>query len=176
MSAFSSPIVSIFYTPQFSPAAGALQLLSLASVFFILSQLLMGFFYGMGKPKLHTFIITAVLLLDVALNYGFITMFGLRGAAAATLIARAIEVVVLFTFITVRMKSSLVWADMVKPAMASLAIYVMASLLAVNGIVDLVAYGIGLIAVYVGIMIAIKGMAWGDVKTVFGWARSALRV
>jgi O-antigen/teichoic acid export membrane protein len=175
MSAFSVPIISIFYGPSFMPAAGALGILSFVSIPFVLSPLFMSYIYGIGKPKVHTVAITVVFLLGVALSYMMINSYGIWGAALAMLATRIVEIGLLAALIAAASDFRLEWGNVLKPLIASLVIYIMASWLQVSGIIQLVAYGIALLAVYLAIMLAIGGIEKRDMDVIYGWLRSALK-
>ncbi len=168
MSAFSSPIISILYGSSFAPAAEALRMLSLVSVTLVISPLLFGYLYGMGKPMVHTLFMVVFFGLNIGLNYFMINLYGIWGAATATLLARTLEIAVFIAFIRISMNCRFEWRDFMKPAIAALIIYIVASLWSIGDIYQMVAYGIALLAVYLGIMLAIGGISRSDIRRFMG--------
>lgn len=176
MSSFSAPIISIFYSAPFAPAASALSLLSIASISLVMSPLILGYLYGLGKPRLHTTVILCVLSANVVMIYAFITAFGIWGAAAATLLARFAEISIFTSLIWLISRDRIVrWGDLLKPLLAGCVIYIIASALAVNGLTELIAYGLGLFVVYVCIMLMIHGMDKKDITTIIGWIKENIK-
>lgn len=174
MSAFSVPIIRIFYKPEFTPAAGALNFLSLSSIPLVLGLLLMSYIYGLGRPKMHTLVITCVFALSIALNFIFIGYYGIRGAGLASLICRCVEVG-MFLAVIALMRRGLNWDSVIKPLIGSLVIYIIASWLPVLSIVHLILYGIFLLVLYLGIMLSINGIDRCDMSIVFSWLSSVFR-
>jgi O-antigen/teichoic acid export membrane protein len=168
MSAFSAPIIRIFYGGSFISASGALGFLSLVAIPMVISQVMLSYFYGIGKPKLHGIITAAALAANVILNVVLIGWFGIAGAAAGTLLARIIEISIFLSVIAFSMKVVLPWHDILKPLAASLVIYILGSMLAVQGIVMLVVCGVALLAFYVAVMVAIGGLGWGETRRMLG--------
>jgi len=171
MSAFSASIISLFYTESFLPAASPLSLLSFVSIPLVFGPLLLSFLYGIGKPKLHTIIISFVFVLGIILNYFAIITYGIWGSAAAMLITRMIEMCLLAAAITLTTGAIFRLADIVKPLVASIFIYIMAVLVGASVLPQLIVYGVLLLLVYAGIMLAIGGIRKGDVMTVLGWIK-----
>ena len=66
------------------------------------------------------------------------------------------------------MKVVLPWHDILKPLAASLVIYILGSMLAVQGIVMLVVCRVALLAFYVAVMVAIGGLGWGETRRMLG--------
>lgn len=171
MSGFAVPIITIFYKAPFAPAASALSLLSLVSIFLVTSPLFIGYFYGIGKPKIPAAVITTAFMLNITLNYLMINAFGIWGAAAATLISRIIEAAIFICIITLVMKLGFRWKDMIKPIIASLMIYAIAFMMPISNLLQLVAYGILLLGVYTAIMVAVGGIKRGDISLIFSFLR-----
>jgi O-antigen/teichoic acid export membrane protein len=169
MSAFSEPIIGIFYGQAFAPAAGALSLLSFVAITIVASQMLLGYFYGIGRPRLYINIILAVFVGSIGLTFFMTASFGIWGAAAAMLVSRAIEVAVLLAAALLSSKSGFGWPGFIKPFIAGIVIYAAALQLSVHGIIELVAYGVILLSFYFAIMLAIKGIDRSDVRKILSW-------
>lgn len=174
MSAFSEDIIMFFYSGPFMLAAPSLGVLSLVSVTLVINPLLMGYFYGIGRPRIHTTVTWAVFAINIALCYVMIGLFGIWGAAAAMLASRLFEFSVLVSFIRVSIRMKFRWGNFVKPFVASVIIYVIASRLPVQSVVHLVFYGLALLAAYAAIMLAMGGVDKQDVRAVLGWARRSI--
>jgi len=171
MSAFSLPIIKIFYTQSYLPAASALGVLGLVAVPLVVSQMLSAYFYGIGRPKIHTCVVLAVFLVCVALSYTMISAYGIWGAGMAMLVSRLVEVSVLLVLILALTRKRIILNNIIKPVAASLAIYAIAFMLPVSGIIELVAAGLALLALYAGILLAIGGIERADVATLLGWLK-----
>jgi O-antigen/teichoic acid export membrane protein len=172
MSAFSAPIISIFYAQSYLPAASALGMLGLSAIPLMVSQIMIVYFYGTGRPGTHTAVISAMFVADVAMSYFFISGFGIWGAGAAMLIARSVEVAILLGIVSLKSKGIVSLPSIMKSLVAALIVYIIAAMLPVTGIVQLVAAGVALLLAYLGVLVAIGGISLDEAKNSISWVRS----
>ncbi len=85
--AFPSQIISIFYTPEFAPAAGPFALLSIAMFAFSAFFLLLNVMWSRGDERTPLFLSFGAVLVQVALVLYLVPSGGMGSAALATLIA-----------------------------------------------------------------------------------------
>jgi O-antigen/teichoic acid export membrane protein len=176
MSAFAPQIISFFYGSPFAPAASALSVLSFVAVVMTISQILLVYFYGIGKPKLHSVVIFAMLVGNVGLTFLLTSTYGILGAAVSMFASRFFEVALLSAVACVVMRAGLGWKWMAKPVVSSIIIYMAALQLAPPTIIHLIVYGVMLLAAYAALMFAMGGVDKNDIKTVFGWLRPLLKI
>ncbi len=164
VSAFSFPLITIFYGSAYTVAAQVVQVFSFVAIPIALNGLLGSFFIGSGKPHIPAKIITVAFAAAVVLNLLFIPLFGVVGAAYATLAARFIELGILVgASLMLRLKFP--GRFTVKVLTASLAVYVLAGLLPVTNIFLLLAAGIGCMVVYAGLALGLKLLTVMEMKT-----------
>ncbi|MBU0472057.1 MAG: oligosaccharide flippase family protein [Nanoarchaeota archaeon] len=171
LASLAHPIILFIYGSSFLPAVSALQILGFVTVPFMLSALLVNYFNGIKKPNIPTKIIVASFILNVILNYILIILYGLSGAATATLIASLFQFAFLLLFVDIKerlLKSSIFW----KPLFSSIIIYFLASVFVINNIFELIFYGLFSLGIYVIIMFLIKGITRRD----FGVIKQALSI
>ena len=91
---FAYPIIRIFYGAPYVAAAGVLGVLGVVALPVVLNSLLASYFIGSGKPRIPALITGGALVAAVALNLFLIPLFGAVGAAAATVVVRFAELLV----------------------------------------------------------------------------------
>ena len=171
MSAFAPQVIDVFYHKPYAEAAVPLALLSFMAVPFAIAQILYAFFYGIGRPKVHAYVIACALSLDVALSFLLTLYLGMFGAAAAILAARVFEVAVLSFIIRFKIGTVMELGKATKPLAVYIIIYVLAVSFRVSGIVQLLAFGLVLLGVYITVMIAIGGVEKKDIFMVLRWLK-----
>ncbi|MBM3304014.1 MAG: hypothetical protein FJY76_02865 [Candidatus Aenigmarchaeota archaeon] len=174
MSAFSTQIIGIFYSPTFAPAAQALSVLSIMAVPLVVTQILSNYFYGIGRPRVHTYIVVGAFSFEAALGFTFTLFYGIWGAAAAIVIARVVESAILMLVLVFRAGIKFKTMDFVRPLAASAVIYLMALQAGGVGLLQLVVFGAGLLLLYLGIMVAAGGIRTGELRAAFGIIKSAV--
>ena len=172
ISAFSGTIISVFYKNSFMPASAALGVLSFVSIPLAIEPLMMAYLYGVGRPKTHTKIVSVIFAANILLTYFAIGAFGLWGAALTIVAMRLVEVALLLGAIYLKPARHFDIGVVLKPLAASLVIFAAASLIPVSGLVELVACGLALMAVYVGLMLVVGGIEKNDVTMALDWLRS----
>lgn len=166
LSAFSGPIINIFYTEAFAAAGPTLMILGFSVVALLISSFMVGFYSGMKRPDIPTKIVSTSLVINIILNIFLIPMLGIIGAAIATLISRIFEVgSMLFISIVIK-KYQFNSSIMIKPLIASFIVYYLTLFIVVNTIYELIFYGLASLVIYILIMFGLKGIVKDDVKTI----------
>ena len=91
--AFADKFLLIFFGPEYVFGTLAFRILLVGCMFFVLATVNNVIISSMGKPKEVTKIIIFSAVLNLILNFFFIPLFGINGAAAATAIAYAISLI-----------------------------------------------------------------------------------
>jgi len=164
LSAFSEPIITIFYTGTFSPAIPVLRILALVAIPLIIATNLKGYFIAMDKPDIRAKVTLFVLFINILLMYTFIRLWGIVGAAMGLLISYSLEFLI-FLLIAIFIKGAIFkYSTIFKPFLASIVIYFIARLFIINNLFDLILYGIICLALYIVVMFAIRGVDSQDIS------------
>ncbi len=168
LSSFSGNIINMFYGIQYTESISVLQILSFVSISIVLGTIFNGYFSGIGRPDLVTKIIFLALTINIILNYILISNFGIVGAAAATLISRALEVSIYISTAVFITKLTFKISYLIKPLISSIIVYFISLHFLIKSILELFIYGTISIVIYLSIMFVIGGINRKDVKSVFG--------
>lgn len=167
LSAYSVPITSLFYGRSFMGAAPALSILAFNSILLCFHSLLLGYFVGVGRPDITTKISSSTIILNIILNYFLIIYYGLIGAAISTIVSLLLNVSVLF-YIAIRKKGMLFDPEIIlKPLFSSAAVYILSKLFLVKYVfsfLTLIILGIVSVAIYVVLMLLIRGIKKDDIE------------
>lgn len=110
--AFPDIVIRLLFGEKFLPAAAALQILALSTLFYGLFAITTAATLGIGKPRLNMKIITLVAALDAMLNAAFIPVFGIAGAAATTLASYFIGTVISIKYLRKSVNFAFYFKDM----------------------------------------------------------------
>jgi len=95
----AKPLVLVVFGSQFMESVPVLQILAL-SFLFSGGALLMGYScIAIDRQVFYTKIVVLSVLINIVLNYFLISLYGIKGAAAATIIAQFISFIVLSVFL-----------------------------------------------------------------------------
>lgn len=164
LSAFSKPIILFFYGEAFLPVVPVLTVLAFVSITMLIIGVLGYYFYGIGRPDIALKVTFLILILNVIFNYFLIQMYGIVGAAMATLISGIITVVI-FLLIAIliqrlKFKFSIIW----KPLIPCIIIYYLLSFFIITNIFEVIFYGLISLGLYAIIMILVGGIEKEDIK------------
>lgn len=117
---FAQPLISTLFGPEFSPGWPVLSILVIGMTFYSLFMVSASISQGVGHPRIPMYILIIGTLINIALNYIMVPLYGILGAAAATtLTAFIIMVLVLMqTFRVTQVK--LPYIEFIKIGVASL--------------------------------------------------------
>lgn len=166
LSAFSEPLISIFYGEDYIISGNVLTILGFAAIPLALGSIIISYFSGINKPDITTKIVSIALLINIILNYFFITTYGIIGAAFATIIALIIELAVMFIALS-RNNVKINFSHLYKPFIASCIVYSLTLFMTVTGIIELILYGIASLVLYGLIMLIIRGIDKKDILDVY---------
>jgi O-antigen/teichoic acid export membrane protein len=162
VSVFSGPLIMFLYKDIFLPAAPVLAILAFASLPLVFGSIITSYFSGINRPDIPTKIILIMLVVNVVLNYFFIMNYGILGAAIATVISKFSEMGMLFSVGALKFGIGFRKSYIMKPLAASIIVYGVGTLIQVNSLVELVAYGIGLLGMYIVVLFAFRGIRKDD--------------
>ncbi len=164
LSAYSGPLILFLYKEPFLPAASALSILAFASIYSVLGSVLMSFFTSIKRPDIVTKVLLLMIMLNIILNYFLIQLYGINGAAIATLISVFSHLVIIFLIAILVKKMMFKLAIILKPLVASVITYVVSLyfLPNVTNYFTLAFYGILSLGVYIIVMLLIRGVTKQD--------------
>ncbi|MBU0953698.1 MAG: flippase [Nanoarchaeota archaeon] len=162
LSAYSGSIIASFYGISYISAASVLQILSLSAIPVLFSTILFYYFSGVNEPGVPTKITGSILVLHITLVIVLLSQFGIVGAAIGTVISRCVEALVMAFAAKKRHNLPFHPAIFLKPLLAITIVYVLVLQLTITSIAELVLYGIGSLALYLGILYAFRGFSKND--------------
>ena len=161
LSVLAGPILDLFTTPEFAPGAVVIPFIALSGLLAGVYQIVINVTHLVKKNQFNLFIHVLAAVSNVALNILLIPLVGIVGAAIATLISYTITAVVAILFAFRYIQFEISWSPLSKSIAASGVMAGIVLLIPVSSVQNLlIAVGSGM-AVYVIMMIAIKGL---DVK------------
>jgi len=113
MVSFPDLILLVLFGKQYVPAANALKILSIGTIFITLHTININFFSGIGKPEIHSRMIYIAATFNLIANLILIPILGIIGAALATATSFFIMMVIGLTKIKKFIKIKLpleIWA------------------------------------------------------------------
>ncbi len=96
--AFPDIVIRIFFGPDYLPATVALQILSVVTIFHLLTGILGQVLTGIGKPMIVTKVTAFMAIFNLAANFALIPTYGIEGAATATFGAYLLGSIMLFYY------------------------------------------------------------------------------
>lgn len=161
LSVLAGPILDLFTTPEFAPGAAVIPFIALSGLLAGVYQIVINVTHLVKKNQFNLFIHVLAAVSNLALNLLLIPLIGIIGAAIATLISYAITAVVTVLFAFRYIRFDIAWSPLARSVAASAGMAGIVLLIPVSSVQGLlVAVGSGM-AVYVIVMLAIKGL---DVK------------
>ncbi len=166
MSVTSKNLVALFYQARYLPAATPLSILVFGSafltIFFILATVLM----GAGNPKLPMMVVILLVFIDFILNLVLIPQYSLAGAAIATTLTSIIGAIILSSAVVIRFGMFTSLKSLMKILLASLVVYVIASLIpTINKFLLPAEYAL-LAMVYLGVLLLLKEVTKEDIRRI----------
>jgi len=95
---YSRLFITSFFGTAYADGAIALQILLFGVLFYTVSLINENIVSGIGKPQIIMNIIVAAAIVNIVLNFILIPLFGINGAAIATMVSY----VMMFAFTTIR--------------------------------------------------------------------------
>jgi O-antigen/teichoic acid export membrane protein len=161
LSAYSRPFILFLYKEPFLPAAFALSILAFVSILSLLYGIAGSYFAGIKRPDITTKVLSGTIILNVILNYFLIQLYGIGGAALATLISAFINFVIFFSIAIFIQKMMFKLAIILKPLIAASIAYYAATFF----LPDVTNYyGILSLTIYLITMLLIKGITKQDIN------------
>lgn len=133
VSVYANNIIQMFYSSIFLPAGEVLKILIFGLTFFSLFMILCSFMFGANKPGVATYIALTVSVIAFFLNVKLVKLFGLNGAAWATVGTAFLGLVISSIYVYIKFKTLFNRFSAIKIIVASIIIYVLATLFPVSG-------------------------------------------
>ena len=162
-SGLAGPIIRLFYSSRYLPAARPLSILIFGVMFLSLLSVLAAVITGIGKPKISMALALALLPLDFLLNLFLIPRFGLSGAAAATTLTCLAGFIVSAFFVQKKFGRLMRGNSLLKILLSSFLLYIVTRLWPVSGW-TLVPYGLGLFTSYIILLTLLKEIRREDLN------------
>lgn len=128
--ALSKFIIRSVYGYEYLPASLPFFFVSFLAVELVVEGLVLGFFSSQEKPKIYAKVVIFSTILNIVLNYFFITyllgvseLWAMTGAAIATLISRYIHLFALFYFLKSDFKISINLKNVLKPLASAIIMF-----------------------------------------------------
>lgn len=125
---YAKKLITFFFGPDYSLAATALMILTLAMLCMAYCSIFSAIFQGMGKPKVPMKITLFAVVLNVVLNIYLIPKIGIEGAAFATLVSMAVTFISLGYKIRGFAKYDIIKSDLLKIGVLSACVFAIAVL------------------------------------------------
>jgi stage V sporulation protein B len=164
-SAYSRPFILFLYKESFLPTSSALSILVFVSIFSLLYGVTGSYFASIKRPDITAKVLFCTMVLNAILNYFLIQLYGISGAAIATLISAFINFMILFSIAIFAHNMMFRPSIILKPLTSAVIVYCMAMFFLPN-VTDyftLVFYVVLLLTIYFMIMFLIKGITKQDI-------------
>jgi O-antigen/teichoic acid export membrane protein len=119
--ALGGPIIDLAYGSEFAPSYPALIALLPAMVALGVARVLSSYVTGSGKPILTTYAITVATIVNLILNFIFIPLWGITGAAAASSVSYTLDAVIVTAYSLKIADGKL--SDVLLPKLSDIAMY-----------------------------------------------------
>jgi len=165
ISATSKNLISLFYSTEFAPAASALSILVFGTTFLSLFSINCTIITSSGRPKITMFFGLLLIPLTIILNYFFIPLYSITGAALATTLTVLFGTIITSIYIYHKFKTLTSYKSTIKISLASLIIYYLALTYQFSSLWLLLTYLI-LIIIYFLILFAFNEIKQTDIKLI----------
>lgn len=164
ISATSGGLVTFFYSPAYTFAAPSLRILIFGSGCFTILSILTTVITASGRPRVSLLIALLLVPLTIVLNSLLIPRYQLEGAALATTLTSLIGLSLASTYVLSRFKALVQTRSVIKIAVASLAIYIVALRLSFPAHFLPLLYPL-LLALYLLLLVMMKELNRADLET-----------
>jgi O-antigen/teichoic acid export membrane protein len=127
VAATSKDIINILYTEEYISASGPLSILMVGFLFLTVFSIFASVVCAEGKPKYTMALSLLLVAISLILNRILIPIYGLSGAAYATLISCLIGMLILYAYTKKRFGSIVDFISISKIILASIPIYLLSS-------------------------------------------------
>ena len=165
ISATSGQLVKMFYTSIYVSAGDPLAIQCIGFAFMTLFTVLNSVIMGSGRPKVSAAITVTLIPIAVISNIMLIPVYGLSGAATATLIMGIVGFVLSAGYVKQRFGALIPLASTVKIITASLVVFIIAYYAKLGGLL-LVAEYAALLALNFGILWLLREVNRDDLKLI----------
>lgn len=114
MAAFPEIIIRLLFGEKYIGASLALQILAINSLFYSIFSITSTSILGVGEPKINMKIVTAIGIANLLFNILMVPVFGIAGAALATLISYLMGSIISVIYLRKRKLVNIYLHDMVK--------------------------------------------------------------
>ncbi|MFH1642894.1 MAG: flippase [Nanoarchaeota archaeon] len=140
MIATSKELITLFYTATYVSAAPVLNILVINSILLSIFITLVSIITGSGKPKIEMVIILLFAVLLLVLNYFFVPIMGIVGAALASLVSTGLVLCVSIIYVYKKFKVLTSFKSLLRITLASIVVFIISYYWHYDGILLLFSY------------------------------------
>ena len=164
--ATSENCISLFYGDRFKPASAPLNILLLGAIFLSIKVVMYNVIVASGWPRYVVLIGLLSLVIDVALLITLINKIGLVGAACATTMIHFMGFLLSYGYVARKFMTQRIPTFLIRIGLASLIIYLVATVYSPSGITLLFYYGV-LLGLFFFILVIMKEINLTEIKVKF---------
>lgn len=157
-------LLGLIYRPEYLAGTDALRIAPFGMLMFGWLSVLCSLISGSGHPRVAVGLAAITCLADAVLNSLFIPVWGLAGAAAATLIAMSLGVALGSVYVHRQFDAQVSWHSLLRIAAVAVIVLLASDLIEVTGALVLVKLGMQAL-VFVGLLVMVK-----EISTAEFWA------
>lgn len=151
----ASGLLALIYRPEYLAGMDALRIAPFGMLMFGWFSVLCSLISGSGHPRVAVWLAAVTCVADALLNALFIPVWGLVGAAAATLIAMSVGVALGAVYVHWRFEAHIGWMSLLRIAAVAVIVLVASQLIQATGVLMLLKLSIQPL-VFVGLLVAVK--------------------
>ncbi len=156
-------LLAFFYTQEYKLGGGALRILIMGMLFFTIFFMFNTTIIAMGKPKIPMAIVLFLLPIDIILNYIFIPIYGLEGAAFTTTLISFIGMCVTACYLFKKIGGIVDSISCLRLLAASAFIFTIAIFITTSGWFLIIIYVVLLLG-YIGLLWILKEIKEDDIR------------
>lgn len=165
--ATSDKCISLFYGIKYIPASAPLNILIIGAIFFSIKLVMSSVIVASGWPRLIIFIGIFSLLVDIVLLFTLINKIGLMGAAVASAVTHFFGFMISYIYVARKFMLRLIPSSLMRTGLASLVVYLIATLYSPSGIMLLFYYAL-LLCIFFFLLVIMKEIDFEEVKQKLG--------
>jgi O-antigen/teichoic acid export membrane protein len=120
LSLLAGPVIDLFYGSQYPDSIVVLQIMSFTLIPAFIAHITANVFHASSRPQLNTYIALFSVIFNIVVNFLLIPVFGLAGAAAASVATQLVVLVIGTTLINRHVFALPYWRVLWRPIVASL--------------------------------------------------------
>ncbi|MBU1704938.1 MAG: oligosaccharide flippase family protein [Nanoarchaeota archaeon] len=163
----SSQLISLLYSSSYESGGPVLSVLIFSSTFLAIFAVLVAVITGSGKPKIEMYITLLLVIAITILNLALIPIFGILGAALASLYTSLLALTIAAAYVLIKFKALISFTSFTKIILATLIVFFVAFFWHYSGLFLLVNYLVYLI-IYFIVLLCLGELKEDDLKLLTG--------